>query len=169
MYSTVSKDSDLLECTVLSVRRGISWCAQYCVSKDSDLLECTVLSVRRGISWCAQYCVSKDRGLLFYRFCCFPIVSDVFYFRMQKVCGVAPQSLGQVHASFRRYMYDHQVEEAECPLCGANDQCASPTTCPTRSRHRARQRHCQSCHMWLHYDCESLKQKNQKKYTSVEL
>ena len=52
MYSTVS------------VRIGISWCVQYCVSKDRDLLVCTVLSVRIGISWCVQYCVSKDRDLL---------------------------------------------------------------------------------------------------------
>ena len=63
MYSTVS------------VRIGISWCVQYCVSKDRDLLVCTVLcqqgqgslgvystvSVRIGITWCVQYCVSKDR------------------------------------------------------------------------------------------------------------
>ena len=52
MYSTVS------------VRIAISWYVQYCVSKDSDLLVCTVLSVRIGISWCVQYCVSKDRDLL---------------------------------------------------------------------------------------------------------
>ena len=78
---------------------------------------------------------------------------------MQKLApGVAPQSLSQVHAlTFRRYMYDHQVEEAECPLCGANDQCTS-STCSTRSR----QRHCLNCHMWLHYDLESLKHKEKK-------
>ena len=52
MYSTVS------------VRTGISWCVQYSVSKDRDLLVCTVLSVRIGISWYVQYCVSKDRDLL---------------------------------------------------------------------------------------------------------
>ena len=52
MYSTVS------------VRIAISWCVQYCVSKDRDLLVCTVLSVRIGISWYVQYCVSKDRDLL---------------------------------------------------------------------------------------------------------
>ena len=31
MYSTVS------------IRRGISWCVQYCVNKDRDVLACTVL------------------------------------------------------------------------------------------------------------------------------
>ena len=52
MYSTVS------------VRIGISWYVQYCVSKDRDLLVCTVLPVRIGISWYVQYCVSKDSDLL---------------------------------------------------------------------------------------------------------
>ena len=54
MYSTVS------------VRIAISWYVQYCVSKDSDLLVCTVstVSVRIAISWNVQYCVSKDRDLL---------------------------------------------------------------------------------------------------------
>ena len=72
----------------------------------------------------------KDRDLLCYCFYCFSTVSYAFllfpmvfyYFRMQKLArGVAPQSLSQVHAlTLRRYMYDHQVEEAECTLCGAN-------------------------------------------------
>ena len=80
----------------------------------------STVSVGIGISWCVQYCVSKARDL------------------------------SQVHTlAFRRYMYAHQVEEAECPLSGANDQCASPTTCPTRSRHRSRQRQCQNCQMSL--------------------
>ena len=77
------------------------------------------------VSVCISYC-----------FYCYPTVSYAFLpflmffycFRMQKLArGVAPQSLSQVHASFRRYMYDHQVEEAECPLFGAIDQCTSPT------------------------------------------
>ena len=37
--------------STVSVRKGISWCVQYCVSKDRDLLVCTVL-------------FSKDRDLL---------------------------------------------------------------------------------------------------------
>ena len=86
----------------------------------------STVAVRIGISWCVQYCVSKDRDLQFYCFYCSPTVSDAFLlclmfllycFSIQKLArGVAPQSLSQVHASFRRYMYDHQVGEAECPL-----------------------------------------------------
>ena len=77
----------------------------------------STVSVRIEISWSVEYCVSKDRDLLFCRFYCFPIVSDVFYFRMQKLRGVAAQSLSQVHAlAFRRYIYGHQVREAESPL-----------------------------------------------------
>ena len=101
------------------IRIGISWCAQYCVNKDRSL----------GV----YSTVGRDRDLLFYCFYCFPTVSYafllflvVFYcLRMQKLArGFAPQSLNQVHAfAFRRYIYDHQVEEAECPLCGANNQC----------------------------------------------
>ena len=48
----------------VSIRIGVSWCAQYCVSKDRDLLVYSTVSIRIGISWCAQYCVSKDRHLL---------------------------------------------------------------------------------------------------------
>ena len=29
--------------------------------------------------------------------------------------------IGIYCTAFRRYINDHQVEEAECPLCGAND------------------------------------------------
>ena len=88
----------------------------------------STVTVRIGISWCGQYCVIKDRNLLFHcpvsgAFVLFLML--FYYFIMQKL--VAPQSLSQVHTlAFRRYIYDHQVEEAESPLCGANDQCASP-------------------------------------------
>ena len=72
--------------------------------------------------------------MLFYCFYCFSTAFLLFlmlfyYFRMHKLLrGVAPRSLSQVHAlAFRRHIYDHQVEEAECPLCGANDQVTAKT------------------------------------------
>ena len=85
----------------------------------------STVSVRIGISWCVQYCVSKYRDLLLYGFYCFPTVSDAFIlflmffyrFRMQKhYIGIGLQTL--------------QVEEAESPLCGANDHCTSPIHVP---------------------------------------
>ena len=80
----------------------------------------STVSVRIGISWCVQYCVSKNRIVLLFLM--------LFYcFRMQKlVRGVASETLSQVHAlAFRRYIYDNQEDEAESPLCGANDQCTA--------------------------------------------
>ena len=44
MYSTVSvRIGSLGMYSTVSVRIAISWFVQYCVSKDSDLLVCTVL------------------------------------------------------------------------------------------------------------------------------
>ena len=44
MYSTVSvRIGSLRMYSTVSVRIGISWNVQYCVSKDRDLLVCTVL------------------------------------------------------------------------------------------------------------------------------
>ena len=44
MYSTVSvRIGSLGVYSTVLVRIAISWCVQYCVSKDRDLLVCTVL------------------------------------------------------------------------------------------------------------------------------
>ena len=94
----------------------------------------SMVSVIIEISWYVQYSLSTV-SVSISIYCstvstAFLLFLILFYcFRMQQLArGVAPQSLSQVHAlAFRRYMYDHQVEEAEWPLCGANDQCTSCT------------------------------------------